>query len=847
MNICPNCKLPISGRNYRFCPSCREVISELEVQCPGKVFVGTSFDILISSKGVVPVSVTSITLDGTPLATAPLQVVPDDPIGFTQSLDNDGRHLLEVKSQGFSISRVIECRPLGVLSLIWQNNQTIQRQSIDQQGQVYVNRSIADRNVVPSDNTRLWINAAALSVRSKDGDIFEFQPFGNGFRIGDDFFDWVEQNEEVVGFISLTTGDGLLIEIPDLVFCYAPDLPNLRLIHSDYLNEIRLTQSNSTIKYTLTYLFDDPIGTRPIDKVTIKYHADFVRVRQQEKYFDPKQAIQERVEIDISRIESNTHLNDQVQHLGFSFEYYINGIDRLFSSFCDIPFMLRSKTDHATPQPSGFVMAVDFGTSNTCMATHGSTGHQFLSIHPHPFLTESAQMLPTVIKFDKLGDPPPEMIRIGEDLEDGRPPLTFAANFKPRLVKDEALFYYDHQLPRNTRHYKPSELMKLYLGFLKSEFESLLGHQATTTLISYPADFSSNTRSGIHTAFQSLGMETNQDVTLSEPENIALYFAMEPESKIRKKIEENDQVTLCVFDCGGGTTDVSVVRITSSPGGVCFDILATWGTDAFSGNYITYMLGKHIDGHEEWFPHDFSRLYTARNEELEEYFKRHQGYEGIKCGDIEKYCNEIAHASLKTEIMSKIRAAFELVKTNILKQLFDIGMIGEMDADFFILAGNSCKMSWFYEIALDEFYGSEVIWDPEKGKAAVVLGALLASQMGGTLEIRGMSLSKYEYFYRHGLDLRQVFRPLLNMDNPEYFTSDPLKPSDVIILERRFIDNSDIQPISSFKIPKPDRVVPGCKHKFMLQFHKKVISYCWIPEDSRPDEPKEFKEIHYEQ
>lgn len=843
MIYCPNCKVPISGRNYRFCPSCRQIISELVVQCPSHVFVGVAFEVVFSVKGIMPISVDSFDLNDKPRIKVPLEIRPGEPKTIKVTLHTDGRFALDIKSQNVTITKTVDCRPVGAFSVIWQNNQIVKTHNDGTTDPIYISWGVTERLVVPSEDTKRWINIASFKIVCSDGLTFEFAPSGNGFIICEDFIDWVKTKEVIQGTVRVGNRDGLQFDIPGLMFHYHQDLPYIKLIHDDYLNAIKLGANNNSIKYSLSYVFDDVAEVRPIDKVYIKYQTDMMRKNSIEKFFNDKQRIEEKVDVDISKLTPGPSDTVNIFHLEFLVSYEVNGIDRTFSSFFDIPFIVRNTSGPSKPQPTGFMMAVDFGTSNTCIAVLHNESTKFLNTAPYTTLFDAVQMLPTIIMFDKLGDPPPEIIHYAQAISGNRQPLTFAANFKPRLVNNDSLFYYDQQLPRNTRHFTPSDLMSMYLEHMKSELEGFLGHDIRTTMISYPADFSDEIRCRVHDTFQSVGLNTNLSVTLSEPENIALYFAMEPDSPIKRRINDTGSATICVFDCGGGTTDVSVVRVSEESGNVCFEVLATWGTDEFSGNYITYMIGKQLDGNEDWFPHDFSRLYTAKNEELEEYFKLHQHYEAIKCNNLDANYDLSIREGLGPLIKSKISDVFGLIKSNILMKLFDFEVLCEMDTDFLILAGNSCKLEWFNSIAQDEFTGSEIIWDPEKGKAAVVLGALTACQMSGSLEIKGLSLSRYEYYYRHGFNLRRVFRSMINMDKEEIFTSDHIQPMEIKILGKKFIEQDENHLSIMFHIPKPEKVRTECKYRFRLKYLAKKFSYCWIAEEAGTESVSEYRDI----
>ena len=137
--------------------------------------------------------------------------------------------------------------------------------------------------------------------------------------------------------------------------------------------------------------------------------------------------------------------------------------------------------------------------------------------------------------------------------------------------------------------------------------------------------------------------------------------------------------------------------------------------------------------------------------------------------------------------------------------------------------------------------------EPEKGKAAVVLGALRAHQMSNSLEIKGTSLSKYEYLYRRDLSSpKQIFKPLIDMNKGDDKTLKGLRPRDLRILGRKIIGDQDEQPVILFTIPGPNCTADESTYSLKLKFINKTISYRWIEEREGGYEEKEYKEIYNE-
>lgn len=848
MSACPHCNLLISSRSYSYCPNCREVIRYLELSCPDTVYNGMCFTIALTARGIEAVTLNSLELDGDLVCDPGLEISPGSPVTFELKVDSPGEHQLVAQSLGKEIRQTIKCGNIGSFNLSWQNIQVIDAAEREAGKKIYVSRELADRLVMPSRDTGCPEVARISLVTSAQE--FEFNGQSNGFRISDGFFSYLQKEGSVQGELRVQTSQRLELRITGLEFIYRAELPDIKIIHDDYLNQRRLSPDGGNLSFVLSYQLQKEDGERPLDRVKIRYLSPFINTREEDRYFDDRQRIEVTVRVD-QDAGNGLALSSQGGRLEIKACFTLDGCDTEFIRYFDILFGIQQTSVDFPPPPQGFVVAVDFGTTNTCIAFNRGTTDTFFDPFGQDQVTGSFQMIPTTILFDKLANDPPYAIRYGEPVErETYPPLTFAANFKPRLERDEGLNYYDIQRPRNTHSFKPSELTRMYVGTMIGKLANILNHRVENALVSYPADFSFATRTAMHGLFRDVNLSTDQRQTLTEPENIALFFALENDSPIRDKYEslkDGESLTICVFDCGGGTTDVSVVRVSPQRSGFRFEILATWGTDSFSGNYLTYLVGSQKDGGKYWFPQNFSLLYTARNEELEEYFKVVEDYEAIKCNYVEAYSREILYKDLVPILREEIGNLYDKINNNILYQLFHYGIMDRMHPDFLILAGNSCKLPLFHEAAKEYFSDSQVIWEPEKGKAAVVLGALRAYQLSNSLEIKGTSLSKYEYLYRRDLSRpRQVFRPLIDMNEGSECTIAELRPRELRILGRKIIGGQDEQPVTLFTIPGPDSAADGSTYSLKLRFIDKTLSYRWIEDCEGGYEEKEYTEIYNE-
>ena len=77
--------------------------------------------------------------------------------------------------------------------------------------------------------------------------------------------------------------------------------------------------------------------------------------------------------------------------------------------------------------------------------------------------------------------------------------------------------------------------------------------------------------------------------TLNEPEAAALAFGFEGKNKKPKKANENDEKLILVFDLGGGTFDVSILKLEN----LKFKVLEKFGDPHFGGEDFDNALVNH--------------------------------------------------------------------------------------------------------------------------------------------------------------------------------------------------------------------------------------------------------------
>jgi molecular chaperone DnaK len=142
--------------------------------------------------------------------------------------------------------------------------------------------------------------------------------------------------------------------------------------------------------------------------------------------------------------------------------------------------------------------------------------------------------------------------------ESGRVPYTVVKgdNNTPRVQIDD-------------RTYTPQEISAMVLQKMKQTAQDYLGHDVTEAVITVPAYFNDAQRQATKEAGEIAGLKVMR--IINEPTAAALAYGMD---------KKNADMKIVVFDCGGGTHDVSVLEL----GEGVFEVKSTDGDTHLGGD-----------------------------------------------------------------------------------------------------------------------------------------------------------------------------------------------------------------------------------------------------------------------
>jgi len=223
----------------------------------------------------------------------------------------------------------------------------------------------------------------------------------------------------------------------------------------------------------------------------------------------------------------------------------------------------------------GKIIGIDLGTTNSCVAV--MEGNEAVVIANN----EGKRTTPSVVAFveggeRKVGDPAKRQA-ITNPTKTISSIKRFMGSSYDEAQKEVARMTYkvvkgDNNTPRvviDDRNYSAQEISAIILQKMKKTAEDFLGTTVDEAVITVPAYFNDAQRQATKEAGEIAGLKVKR--IINEPTAAALAYGMDKKGKDMK---------IVVFDCGGGTHDVSVLEL----GDGVFEVKSTDGDTHLGGD-----------------------------------------------------------------------------------------------------------------------------------------------------------------------------------------------------------------------------------------------------------------------
>jgi len=239
---------------------------------------------------------------------------------------------------------------------------------------------------------------------------------------------------------------------------------------------------------------------------------------------------------------------------------------------------------------SDLIVGIDLGTTNSLIAIQ-----QDLNAICLPVDSNQSTLLPSVVAFTNTGT------KVGQSAKDellsnpknahhvvasikriiGKKTSDLLSHVAAQLryqIQDDGGFA---RVLIADKRYTPAEISSIILKHLKEQAEATLKTTIHRAVITVPAYFDEAQRQATKLAAKLAGLEVVRLV--NEPTAAALAYGL----------HQKQSGTMLVYDLGGGTFDVSVLKLNKG----VFEVLATHGDTQLGGDDFTHLIARTLHGY----------------------------------------------------------------------------------------------------------------------------------------------------------------------------------------------------------------------------------------------------------
>lgn len=370
-------------------------------------------------------------------------------------------------------------------------------------------------------------------------------------------------------------------------------------------------------------------------------------------------------------------------------------------------------------QQAEMIVGIDLGTTNSLVAIIHPESKQPVALKEH----NGSSLVPSIVHFDGFGNPtvgeaakafmetdPQNTIfsakrLMGKSFKDIKENAGF---FTYKVIDDDADSLVKVQV--GNQFYSPIDLSSYILKELKQRAEHILKTPVTKAVITVPAYFNDAQRQATRDAGKLAGLDVLRIV--NEPTAASLAYGL--------GMDKDEEKTIAVYDLGGGTFDISILRISNG----IFEVLST------NGN--TYLGGDDMDRAivQYWMEQAGITLDELKqNKELSQALR-------LRAEEAKKQLSAQDHFSVdwNGDQLSLSRETFESLIGPLIEQtmqscgnaLKDAGLTNA-DIDTIVMVGGSTRVP-AVKHAVSEFFGKPVN-DSVNPDEVVALGAAVQADI----------------------------------------------------------------------------------------------------------------------
>ena len=370
-------------------------------------------------------------------------------------------------------------------------------------------------------------------------------------------------------------------------------------------------------------------------------------------------------------------------------------------------------------QKEEIIVGIDLGTTNSLIAIIHPETKNPVALKEH----NTSSLVPSIVHFDKNGN-----VTVGEEAKQyliTEPQNTiFSAKrlmgksyndikinssfFTYKIIDDDTESLVKVQV--GEKFYSPVELSSFILKELKQRAEHILKTPVNKAVVTVPAYFNDAQRQATRDAGKLAGLDVLR--IINEPTAASLAYGI--------GLHKDDHKTIAVYDLGGGTFDISILRISNG----IFEVLSTngdtyLGGDDFDNAIVKFWLQQlSINEDELKNNKEFAQAIRLKAEEAKKHLSFNENFEDKLNGKELKIS--------KTEFEELIRPYIDKTITACKNALQDAKLTAA-DIEVIVMVGGSTRVP-IVKKTISDFFGKEVN-DSMNPDEVVALGAALQADI----------------------------------------------------------------------------------------------------------------------
>jgi len=370
-------------------------------------------------------------------------------------------------------------------------------------------------------------------------------------------------------------------------------------------------------------------------------------------------------------------------------------------------------------QQQEMIVGIDLGTTNSLVAIIHPESRKPVVLKEH----DGNALVPSIVHFGNTG-----LVTVGDEAKNYliTEPQNTIFSVKRLMgksyndIKERAGFFSYKVIDDNTeslvkiqvgeKFYSPVELSSYILTELKKRAEHILKTPVTKAVITVPAYFNDAQRQATRDAGKLAGLDVLRIV--NEPTAASLAYGL--------GMRNDETKTVAVYDLGGGTFDISVLRISNG----IFEVLSTNGDTYLGGDDFDHAIVKHwIDQkgikEEELNTHkSLAQELRLKAEEAKKYLSNNENFKGAVGGET----LELSKVEFDKLIRSFVDKTIQCCKN----ALADANLTPD-DIDEVVMVGGSTRVP-LVKGSVSKFFGRKV-HDELNPDEVVALGAAVQADI----------------------------------------------------------------------------------------------------------------------